>query len=679
MENIVPKIDIVTPLNMHPELWMYTVKEILWNELKTKPGITGIDVGLKETDGQITDRLAIRVHVSNKTDNPPEDQEIPDSVLGIPTDVLEREYRPSVDDGLYNPLRGGVAIGADHGEPLSIGTMGAVITYSTANGISGAYDPSKPSLYLPPILLSNHHVLFEDHTNSSIGDSVYQPAVVSGGNLVGTVLDGGINSSVDVGISSSNREGTDNIIGVGTLKGRVSGDTTTELQVGQVVVKRGRTTGRTRGTVTSITANVIIDYPAGDVEFFNQIIISPEGTADFQQPGDSGSLLVRESDSYAVGLMFAESDGNGDGIANHIYRVFFNGYGSSVLEDYDVRRTGYARLVRETVSENGTFPIFQGVQAFQWPSIYITLDEKVYEDGIPAYFANYNGTQNGLHPRGSANRFFTDFFVNEPISVGHAPAVGEGYSAKFEGGYLEIGGGSGDYETDTSFSLEAWVKIPEDELGSASSFLTIYRTTDTLGNGVTFSIETSTGKVRLGFKSVAGNTRELLSYNSQGVGIIDGCWHHVVAVYNFNSSGLTTPPRTMVIYIDGFLSGTTTFPSGDSLDSVTPKFETNSNKRVGIIGANGLSQTVPFDSSNAVSLFDFFYGYMDEFAYYGAVIDAASVRAHSCTVRCSGRFCEEQSNIRLQQRTDNATIGGSPRTLQIGSKNSSQRLTGAHD
>jgi hypothetical protein len=81
------------------------------------------------------------------------------------------------------------------------------------------------------------------------------------------------------------------------------------------VKKFGRTTGLTHGVVDSLVAD---PYPVhcqakkfkGDVWFKNIAYVDGEGET-FAQPGDSGSLVVTEDGSAAVGLLFS-SNGSGE-------------------------------------------------------------------------------------------------------------------------------------------------------------------------------------------------------------------------------------------------------------------------------------------------------------------------------------------------------------------------------
>ena len=67
------------------------VKEQAETRLLKLSGVTGVDVGYKETEGRTTDIVAIRVFVAKKGTVPAE-QTIPTHIQDVPTDVIERRF-----------------------------------------------------------------------------------------------------------------------------------------------------------------------------------------------------------------------------------------------------------------------------------------------------------------------------------------------------------------------------------------------------------------------------------------------------------------------------------------------------------------------------------------------------------------------------------------------------------
>ena len=85
------------------------------------------------------------------------------------------------------------------------------------------------------------------------------------------------------------------------------------------VAKHGRTTGRTRGTITAIELdNLQVQYDIGVVRFDDQIEVQGADGL-FSQGGDSGSLVftvggaTTAGGALAVGLLFAGSETGGPG------------------------------------------------------------------------------------------------------------------------------------------------------------------------------------------------------------------------------------------------------------------------------------------------------------------------------------------------------------------------------
>ncbi|HEY6349652.1 MAG TPA: hypothetical protein VI636_09605 [Candidatus Angelobacter sp.] len=89
----------------------------------------------------------------------------------------------------------------------------------------------------------------------------------------------------------------------------------TEVPVlNRVVIKSGRTSGVTKGTISAVNVTINVNYVVNGVvkvaQFTNQIAITPViPVAFFSQPGDSGSLIFQcdttDKNWHPVGLLFA--------------------------------------------------------------------------------------------------------------------------------------------------------------------------------------------------------------------------------------------------------------------------------------------------------------------------------------------------------------------------------------
>ncbi|HUJ11004.1 MAG TPA: hypothetical protein VL171_13350 [Verrucomicrobiae bacterium] len=104
------------------------------------------------------------------------------------------------------------------------------------------------------------------------------------------------------------------ILGIGMVEAG-----TIEPSVGLAVKKSGRTTGVTHGVISAVEVSIEVTYNrrcgvgSRTALFLHQIRISPGNFGDFGQGGDSGSLVVEDTDNCprVVGLLFA---GGGDDI-----------------------------------------------------------------------------------------------------------------------------------------------------------------------------------------------------------------------------------------------------------------------------------------------------------------------------------------------------------------------------
>ena len=278
------------------------IKQVVEAELLKRPGVTGVDIGRKEVGGKPTDIIAIRVLVAEKKDVPPE-QTIPQTINGVPTDVIQRTFKPLWEGGIPDPLKGGCSIG-NCNWPNMAGTLGALVK----DNASGA-----------TMLLSCFHVMCV--TNSwQVGDAIVQPSICDGGscpnNIIGTLQRGKIGNQVDCAVARVTSRGKNgSILGIGT----VIGSNTSPLEVGQVVRKFGRSTGLTYGIADGHYLTCVV--PELSITLYNQIEIKSKTDPNhgFATPGDSGAVVVDDYNS-AVGLLFGTSSDD-YGVANPIAAV----------------------------------------------------------------------------------------------------------------------------------------------------------------------------------------------------------------------------------------------------------------------------------------------------------------------------------------------------------------------
>jgi len=158
-------------------------------------------------------------------------------------------------------------------------------------------------------ILSNNHVLANENRGAE-GDPILQPGRFDGGKTDRDVI-GRLDTFVAVDPEGTNlvdsalaapfdpRDVTPDILGIGRLRG------TKDASLDEKVMKSGRTTRKTNGTVVDVNATLRVGYQTGSYLFTDQMIVKGERGA-FSAGGDSGSTIVAY-DGKAVGLLFAGS------------------------------------------------------------------------------------------------------------------------------------------------------------------------------------------------------------------------------------------------------------------------------------------------------------------------------------------------------------------------------------
>ncbi|WP_120009315.1 DNA/RNA non-specific endonuclease [Teichococcus vastitatis] len=291
------------------------------SEYLRRPNVTSIGIGHKVKGGRDTGQLAIQFTVGRKLEPqrleaeglPPLPSNIVIEGLEIPTDVLERRFRPSWElvepeqltkdlrKQRLDPVRPGCSIAH---ERETAGTLGAIV-YDLHDGAA--------------LGLSNWHVL--QGPNGSIGDAVLQPGPFDDNrterNRVGSLLRSHLGAAGDCAVVRLEERGAaSEIIGLGVTPRRVA-----RAALGDAVVKSGRTTGITHGRVTRIEVMVRLDYGGsvglreiGGFEIGpDKSRPTPEG--EISRGGDSGAAWMASdaqgrATDIMLGLHFAgESEG----------------------------------------------------------------------------------------------------------------------------------------------------------------------------------------------------------------------------------------------------------------------------------------------------------------------------------------------------------------------------------
>jgi len=298
------------------------------------PNISSVGVGYKIKDGQRTGELAIQFTVKDKASSPealehlgtiqiPESFEIGNAT--VPTDVLEREFKAE-----FRVV--GEAAGSDRKKRLDPIAAGASVanTKETAGTIGCVVFDRVDGT---PYVLSNWHVLHGP--SGAIGDVIVQPGPFDDNrtqlNRLGTLVRSHLGHAGDCAVATIEGRAIDStIIDLGVKVEKLG-----EPELGDLVIKSGRTTGVTRGIVTRVHTISRIDYggSVGEQEIGGfEIGVDPDhvpSNGEVSMGGDSGSfwLFVKngKASNVMAGLHFAgESslDPNEHAIACYPQSVF---------------------------------------------------------------------------------------------------------------------------------------------------------------------------------------------------------------------------------------------------------------------------------------------------------------------------------------------------------------------
>lgn len=311
--------DLTTAKKAHVE----ATEEFL-DPKKLCANVVGLGVGVKWKNGQPTGEPALVVLVTHKVakDDLTTADLIPPKLQNMQTDVLAIGYPFAGGSGTLatgiqtlakrvRPAKGGCSVGHVN---ITAGTI-ATIVYDILPG--GSTNPPVHGVGIPPkfYILSNNHVLANSN-NASPGDPILQPGPYDGGfdpadriatlsRFIPVTFEPPVpraqhNNLIDAAIAEGEFHNLDReIYWIGEVRGwrRKS-----NVNVGTVVQKTGRTTNFVTGRITAINATIDVGYGGGNVARFKDQIV----TTNISAGGDSGSL-VTTLDDVAVGLLFAGS------------------------------------------------------------------------------------------------------------------------------------------------------------------------------------------------------------------------------------------------------------------------------------------------------------------------------------------------------------------------------------
>ncbi len=293
-----------------------------------RPNVVACGLGYKIRGTEQTQELSVIVSVVRKVPKAelaPSDL-VPEALDGLPTDVIEtgriRAFMPPVEPkARHRPAMPGISVGH---HLITAGTLGLLVQRGSER-----------------FILSNNHVLANSN-NAKIGDPIWQPGPLDGGNdneKIATLaeflpLDFGeqqgqckiagalatlLNLVAKLTGSSHRLQSIQHTPGVNRLDAALARPDAPDLispeilsiglpigsaepQLGIQVQKMGRTTGYTQGIIQQSDVSVNVDYNGRTAYFTDQLLTTPMSAA-----GDSGSAIL-DMNRRAVGLLFAGSD-----------------------------------------------------------------------------------------------------------------------------------------------------------------------------------------------------------------------------------------------------------------------------------------------------------------------------------------------------------------------------------
>jgi len=265
--------------------------------------VTGVAVGYKKVKGVKTNIPSIVVFVKKKlpVSELAPSEIIPPTIEGIPTDVVEAEFKllssPPPRTSRIRPAIGGISVGhCEFDQTRIAGTLSDIMV---------------DYINRRKVVVSNNHVLAlcAPYGPARKGDPITQPGPYDGGTSDDTIanLERWVPFStkrnvVDVAIATpiSDEIVSNNHYDFGVVSGPPP-----KLHADMRVQKGGRTTGLTEGVIAYFGGDWV-GTPYGSFWFDDLIFV--ESKTAFSQPGDSGSLTVEKDTKKPVGLLFAGNE-----------------------------------------------------------------------------------------------------------------------------------------------------------------------------------------------------------------------------------------------------------------------------------------------------------------------------------------------------------------------------------
>jgi len=295
------------------------VKERHVDRLMANPDVVGAGVGVTQAGKPGVIILAKQpgiVGVPTELEGVPVEVVVTGEIFAIPVHAEE----PSLSVGAKGKVR--IDRTQTFSPPVPIGVSTGNANECSA-GTIGARVKKGQAVYA----LSNNHVYALENV-AGLGDDILQPGLydtrclLNSNNVIGTldnfeeiIFSTSASNTIDAAIALSDTNTLDNKTpsdGYGSPSATPAGPS-----IGLAVMKYGRTSGQTYGTINLVSATILVGYFSGTARFINQIgVVANRGA--FIKAGDSGSLLVTSLGKNPVGLLFAGDSSGKYAFANPI-------------------------------------------------------------------------------------------------------------------------------------------------------------------------------------------------------------------------------------------------------------------------------------------------------------------------------------------------------------------------
>jgi hypothetical protein len=281
----------------------------LWVSTQPRHNLTAVGAGRKYVNGKPSDTHAVRFYVERKIPESliPKEHVLPREIGGVPTDVIQMgrfelcAAFPAPVTGRFRPVQPGCSCSFQAPPPdqgmLTASTIGAIVQ---AGGKS--------------FILSNNHALANANALPP-GTPIFHPGLLDQPDLTTDQI-ASLTSFVPISTDAHNvvdcaiAELLDGVPFSSEILpdvGRLSSAEPIAAAEGMTVIKAGRTTSATVGTVVEINGTVPVLYQAVGIVTFDQQIFVQDTNGPFSGSGDSGALVVDQASRAGTGLLFAKT------------------------------------------------------------------------------------------------------------------------------------------------------------------------------------------------------------------------------------------------------------------------------------------------------------------------------------------------------------------------------------